>query len=252
MRERRQIEYTWIRVTRGLLKGFLACLAVMALVLTIGLAWLFFDSRGLPDKKLLAQFAPPTTVRATAPCFNSSAVAIPYQLLGTNIRSALNVAVSPEDGPGLLSATYRRLIAQPAPDPVSLSERIAQTVICDPGKPLNQHINEIRVEIQLERHFSKRELFTMLANRLYLGDNIVGVESASQHYFHKEPDQLDIAESALLAGLAANPSHYSPIKHPDRALIRRNEVIDAMAKSRRISDSEAMAAKGTPLAIVQD
>jgi len=237
---------------RKLLKGCLVCLAAVVLALAVGLAWLFFDPLGVPNTQSLAQFAPPKTMRATDPCLIASSNAIPYELIGTNLRSALYVAESPEDGPGILSATLHGLIAQPGPASLSLSEQIARTTICDPIKPLNRYTSEIRIAVQLERHFSRHELFTMLANRLYLGGKTVGVESASQYYFHKEPDQLLIGESALLAGLAKRPSYYSPIRHPDHALIRRNEVIDAMANRRLISESEAMAAKATPLPVEKE
>ena len=73
------------------------------------------------------------------------------------------------------------------------------------------------------------------------------VEAAAQHYFHKEPNQLLIGEAALLAGLVARPSYFSPTKHPDRSIQRRNEVIDAMVQVHAISDSDAVTAKLCPL-----
>jgi len=114
---------------------------------------------------------------------------------------------------------------------------------------LNRQLDEFRTALQLERRFSRQELFTILANRLMFGEDIVGVEAASQHFFHKEPSQLLVGEAALLAGLLKAPSYLSPIKHPDRALQRRNEVIDAMLKTHSISESEAYAAKASALAI---
>jgi membrane peptidoglycan carboxypeptidase len=113
-------------------------------------------------------------------------------------------------------------------------------------------MSEIRVAVQLYRRFSGSELIAIFANRLYLGDNIVGVESASQHYFHKGPNQLQISESAFIAGLARHPSFYSPYMHPDHALKRRNEVIDAMVQKHLISGTEAGTAKATPLVVEAD
>jgi membrane peptidoglycan carboxypeptidase len=115
---------------------------------------------------------------------------------------------------------------------------------------LNRRLDEFRAAVQLERRFSRRELFTIFANRLTFGEDTVGVDAASQHFFHKEPNQLLVGEAALLAGLARAPSNLSPIRHPDRALQRRNEVIDAMVETHAISKSDASRAKASPLPIM--
>jgi membrane peptidoglycan carboxypeptidase len=123
-------------------------------------------------------------------------------------------------------------------------------MFCEPAKTLNRQLDEFRVAVRLERRFSRRELFAIFANRLEFGVEIVGVEPASQHFFHKEPNQLLVGEAALLAGLIRAPSYLSPIKHPDRALRRRNEVIDKMLETRTISQSMASTAKSSPLSIM--
>jgi membrane peptidoglycan carboxypeptidase len=82
------------------------------------------------------------------------------------------------------------------------------------------------------------------------GEDIVGVEPASQHFFHKEPNQLLIGEAALLAGLVKAPSYLSPTKHSDRALLRRNEAIDKMLETRAITESMASTAKASPLSLM--
>ncbi len=91
---------------------------------------------------------------------------------------------------------------------------------------------------------------TIFANRLTFGEDIVGVEPASQHFFQKEPNQLAVGEAALLAGLVRAPAYLSPVKHPDRALQRRNEVIDAMVETHAIGEADASTAKSGPLPIV--
>ena len=116
---------------------------------------------------------------------------------------------------------------------------------------LSRQMDELRTAVQLERRFSRRELFTIFTNRVTFGEDIVGVEPASQHFFHKQPNHLLIEEATLLAGLVKAPSYFSPIKHPDRALRRRNEVIDKMLETRSISESKASAAKASPLSIMK-
>lgn len=234
---------------RILLKTCLAGLGAMALVLIVGFTWLLFDSRGIPDVQALARFAPTTATQVADLCLRHASVAIPYDSIGANLRWALRAAEASEDDPGVFAETYQGLTQNGGLHRATLSWHISQTMFCEPSKTLNRQLDEFRTAVQLERRFSRRELFTILANRLMFGEDTVGVEAASQHFFHKEPSQLNVGEAALLAGLLRAPSYFSPIKHPDRALQRRNEVIDAMLKTHSISESEASVAKASGLAI---
>ena len=103
--------------------------------------------------------------------------------------------------------------------------------------------------MQLDRQFSRRELLTIAANRYYFGDNVIGVQEAAQHYFSKTPNELTVGEAALLAGLVRAPSYFSPSRHHDRALQRRNQVIEGMLASHAITSAEADAALAAPLNI---
>jgi penicillin-binding protein 1A len=100
--------------------------------------------------------------------------------------------------------------------------------------------------------FSRRQLLTIAANRYYFGDGAMGVQAASQYFFRKNPGELNIAEAALLAGLVKAPSYFSPEKHSDRALGRRNDVMDAMAKEGRIRVAEGESAKASSLQTASD
>lgn len=75
------------------------------------------------------------------------------------------------------------------------------------------------------------------------------MQSASQTLFHTDPSDLSVSNAALLAGMVKAPSYHSPLKHPDRALKRRNEVIDAMNSQHTISSAEAETAKTAPLGL---
>lgn len=235
---------------RVLLKTCLIGLGAIAIAIIVGFAWLLFDSRGLPDPQALAQFAPASIMHVSDPCLKTAPVAIPYGSIGTNLRSALGAVEASEDDPGVLTETYRGFTHSGGLHRATLSWHISRTMFCGPSKALNRQLDELRAAAQLERRFSRRELFTIFANRLEFGEDMVGVEPGSQHFFHKEPSQLLIGEAALLAGLAKAPSYFSPIKHPDRALQRRNEVIDAMAKTHAISEDEASTAKASALPIM--
>jgi len=194
-----------------LLKTCLFCFGAIALVPIVGLAWLDFDSRGLPDADSLAIFAPAAMTQVTDPCQKAVSVAIPYESIGDNMRAALQAAEAREDGPGVLINLVEGVGNLKHPQ-ATLSIDISRTMFCAPDRPLHRNLNEIRFAVQLERHFSRRELFTIFADRTYFGENTFGVEAAARHYFNKEPNQLQIGEAALLAGMVKSPSRFSPTK----------------------------------------
>jgi penicillin-binding protein 1A len=234
---------------RMLPKICLIGLSAIALVPVTGIAYLFFDSRGLPAAQEIAQFAPASIAQVSDPCFKGPAVAIPYDSIGTNLRASLGSAEASEDGPGVLAETYRGFTHVKGYHRGALSWQISRTMFCAHSKPLDRQLDELRAAVQLERRFSRRQLFTIFANRIVFGDGLVGVETASQHFFQKEPNQLLVGEAAMLAGLVKAPSYLSPIKHADRALRRRNEVIDAMVEAHALSGVEASTAKNSPLTV---
>jgi penicillin-binding protein 1B len=110
---------------------------------------------------------------------------------------------------------------------------------------------QILVAFQLESHFSKQQIFEMYANQINLGHrgsyDINGFGEASQAFFGKDLKQLNTAEDALLAGMIQSPSRLNPYRHPERALARRNVVLDSMVETGAIPASEATRAKAEPL-----
>jgi penicillin-binding protein 1A len=107
---------------------------------------------------------------------------------------------------------------------------------------------EAMLAIQIERHYTKQQIFTMYCNQIYLGAGNYGVEAASESYFGKHVGQLTLPEAALLAAIIRGPI-YSPILHPKRALERRNLVLDFMVDNEKITKAQAKAAQQTPLGL---
>lgn len=237
---------------RILLKVALICLALVILVFAAVFCWFRFYTRDLPDTKMLAQFIPAVPTRAFDACLKTNSAAIPYEMLGRNLRAALNAVGVTETDPGVLSATYHAFAGDSHRNTATLSFQISRTMFCSPAKPLRRQLDELRTAEQLEQHFSPRELFTIYANRAYFGDDTIGVQSAALHFFGRNADELTVAEAALLAGLVQSPSQSSPLKHPDRALQRRNDVLDAMVVNGTITASTATAAKSTDLGIINN
>jgi penicillin-binding protein 1A len=103
--------------------------------------------------------------------------------------------------------------------------------------------------IQIERRFTKPQIFTLYANQIFLGHGVYGFEAASQYYFNKPARKLTLDEAALLAGLPKAPQFYSPILHPDRALKRRNLVLNAMLEDGKVTAQQATEAKARAISL---
>jgi penicillin-binding protein 1B len=129
--------------------------------------------------------------------------------------------------------------------------QLARGFFLTPEKRLKRKMIEIMITFQLESRFSKQQIFEMYGNQINLGHrgsyDINGFGEASQAFFGKDLKQLNTAEDALLAGMIQSPSRLNPYRHPERALARRNVVLDSMVETGAISPSEATRAKAEPL-----
>ena len=94
------------------------------------------------------------------------------------------------------------------------------------------------IAVKLERNYTKDEILTMYLNYFDFLHNAVGIKTASNTYFSKEPKDLTPTEAAVLVGLCKNPSYYNPVRHPDRSLERRNVVLGQMLKAGYITEAE--------------
>lgn len=114
---------------------------------------------------------------------------------------------------------------------------------------VRRKLKEMRVALALEQAYTKREILQAYVNQINFGDGQYGVQSAAHHYFGKDARDLNLPEAATLAALPRAPQRYSPIHNPDRALQRRNLVLELMADQGRISRPAAEAAKAYPLSL---
>ncbi len=114
-------------------------------------------------------------------------------------------------------------------------------------KTLVRKIREGKVAREIEAKFDKKKILELYLNQISLGNGAFGVETAAQRYFGKSVRNLNVAEAATLAALPKAPERYNPRKHPDRAIQRRNTVIELMRRNGAISDVEARGAEAFPL-----
>jgi penicillin-binding protein 1A len=106
---------------------------------------------------------------------------------------------------------------------------------------------EVRLALRVEREFDKHEILGLYLNQIYLGAGLYGMEAAAQGYFGVPVERLDPAQAALLIGLAQSPEGYNPRRRPERAMERRNVVLDVMANAGVIDRATAGDAKRRPL-----
>jgi len=117
-------------------------------------------------------------------------------------------------------------------------------------KTVFRKFKEAVVSIYLERNYTKEEILRYYLNTVPFGSNTYGVQSASKFYFQKEFSKLKAHEAALIVGMLKGPTFYSPFRNPQRALNRRNTVVEQMAKYGLITDAEARNIKKRPLDVV--
>ncbi len=131
----------------------------------------------------------------------------------------------------------------------TLTMQLARNLFLSPDRSFYRKVQEALLAIQIERRFTKPQIFTLYANQIFLGHGAYGYEAASEYYFSKPAKQLKLEEAALLAGLPKAPQYYSPINHPERALKRRNLVLNAMLEDGKITAAQAAEAKSKPIVL---
>lgn len=131
----------------------------------------------------------------------------------------------------------------------TLTMQLARNLFLSPDRSFYRKVQESLLAIQIERRFTKPQIFTLYANQIFLGHGAYGFEAASEYYFSKPAKQLKLEEAALLAGLPKAPQYYSPINHPERSAKRRNLVLNAMLEDGKITAAQAAAAKAMPIAL---
>ena len=134
----------------------------------------------------------------------------------------------------------------------TLTMQLSRNFFLNPeDKTVKRKLTEMLISEELERKFTKQQIFEFYANWVPLGQRgsfaISGLAEASKAYFNKDLKDISLPEAALLAGLIQRPSFLSPYRHPERALERRNLVLESMVETRVITREQADKAKATPL-----
>jgi penicillin-binding protein 1B len=133
----------------------------------------------------------------------------------------------------------------------TITQQLARGFFLSPEKSIKRKLTEMLIAEELEQKFTKQQIFEFYANWVDLGQRgsfaISGFAEASKAYFNKDLKDITLPEAALLAGLIQRPSYLSPYRHPERALDRRNVVLEAMVETHAITREQAEKAKAMPL-----
>ena len=240
----------------------LAVLVLLAILTGSLTGLMLVYSVDLPQIADLQRYHPDTTTElydAHGRVFGSFAlerrVVVPYASFNPLLREAV---ISIEDKNfeshwgvntfRVLGSIYHDLASKGRAQGAStLTMQLARNLFLSSERTFGRKLQEIFLSIQIERKFTKQQIFSLYANQIYLGHGVYGFEAGSEYFFSKHASELTLPEAALLAGLPKGPVGYSPIVYPDRAIRRRNLVLDNMQHDGIITAEQASDARLSPL-----
>lgn len=253
--------YNWY-IWRTVIGGFL--LFVLLLVVTyfgmFGPLPTFRDLENPKSNQATEVLSADKTVLGTYYVENRSSVN--YSQLSPNVVNAL---IATEDSrfyehsgidfQRVLSLPFVNLLRAKKQGGSTITQQLAKNLFSgeiarNPFVRFTQKLKEWIIAVKLERRYTKQEIITMYLNTVDFGAyNTFGIKSAARTYFNVTPDKLTPDQAALLIGMVKGPGYYSPIRHPERALNRRNTILELMNKQGYLSEGQLAEMKQKPLAL---
>jgi penicillin-binding protein 1A len=242
-------------------------LFVVGVAAAAGLMWHY--SKDLPDYSQLQDYEPPVTTRVHAA--DGSLVAeyarerrlyIPIQAVPKRMINAFLAAEDKNfyehgglDFTGIARAAVNYLEnygSNRHPQGAStITQQVAKNFLLSNEVSFTRKIKEALLSLKIERTYSKDKILELYLNEIYLGLGAYGIAAASLVYFDKSVNELTVPEAAYLAALPKAPNNYHPFRQHERAIERRNWVLDQMAEDGFISTAAAGTAKRSPLGVTQ-
>ncbi|MBQ9728829.1 MAG: transglycosylase domain-containing protein [Clostridia bacterium] len=150
----------------------------------------------------------------------------------------------------IVKAALNNLKAQSFKEGAStISQQLIKNTHLSQEKTVKRKLQEWKLTRQLEREYSKEEIMEKYLNTIYFGHSCFGINAAAEFYFGKRPEELSLADSAILAGLVKAPNHYSPFKNREKCERRKALVLSGMVTTGYITEEEKAEALATPLPI---
>jgi len=242
-------------------------LFVVGVAAAAGLMWHF--SQDLPDYSQLQDYEPPVMTRVHAA--DGSLVAeyarerrlyIPIQAVPKLVINAFLAAEDKNfydhgglDFVGIARAAVSYVenygTGRRPQGASTITQQVAKNFLLSNELSLARKLKEALLALKIERTYSKDKILELYLNEIYLGLGAYGIASASLTYFDKSVNELSVPEAAYLAALPKAPNNYHPFRQRERAIERRNWVIDQMAQAGFIEQAQAEAAKKTSLDVTQ-
>jgi penicillin-binding protein 1A len=239
-------------------------LLFVALVLGVPAGFVFAHAVRVPTVKSLEDYQPAIITRV----FDRSGVPFAEYSIQRRIivpkrdmsPFLVNAIIATEDADfykhggispkAILRAGLKDLIAGKKVEGAStLTQQLAKLIFLTPEKSWRRKINEMLLSIQIEKDFTKDQIFELYANQVYFGHGAYGVESASRLYFGKHAGDLTLPEGAMIAGISNRPGAYSPILNPEAAKRRRDHVLRRMLEEKYINRAQFQQAVNTPVVL---
>ncbi len=250
---------------RRFIKVFLTSLAVFFVMLGLA-AWgiYIYFTHNLPRVDSLRDYNPPIistvysdTGELIGEFFVEKRIVVPIEEIPPFVLQAF---VSAEDArffqhegldyPAILRAFWKNIQAgEIVQGGSTITQQVARSLLLSSERKWSRKIREAILANRMEKSLSKKEILHLYLNQIYLGHGAYGIEAASQNYFGKHVEDLNLAEATMLAGLPQAPTRNSPYNHPRMAKLRQAYVLDQMVENGYINRMEAMEALGTVLEI---
>jgi penicillin-binding protein 1A len=239
-----------------LLAALLAVCALVVFTATVWAARFSYDlTAGLPDATALhdiGDMAQSTTLfdaddRPVFTIYKEQRIEVPLERMSPHLIQAV-LSVEDQrfyehngvDAIRVAAAVVGNLRAgRRAQGGSTITQQLARQSFLTRDKTFRRKLKEVILAARIEHQFSKHDILELYLNKVYFGDGLYGVEAASRGYFGKHAAELTVPEAALLAGLIQSPSSYAPTVNRDRAIARRNVVLQTMVASGAIKSAEA-------------
>jgi penicillin-binding protein 1A len=254
---------------RGFFKTVMLWSFLLGFILLIcgagaGLGLYYSISKDLPKITSLADYHPSiiTTVyaddnRKIAEFFKERRIVIPLKEMP---RTMIDAFVAAEDSRfykhrgidfiSIVRAFFKNIEAGTIVQGGStITQQVTKSFLLTPERSYKRKLREAILAYRIDKAFSKEDILYLYLNQIYLGHGAYGVQAASENYFGKSVQDLNLAECAILAGLPQAPSKYSPFRHPERAKQRQIYVLNRMVEEAYINNIQATEAINTQLDI---
>lgn len=247
-------------------KKFLTVLAFVTIILG-GLSYLYFISLDLPSLQQLEAYKPKLASKVYSAdlklideFYEEKRSFVPIEEMPEMLKKAV-IATEDRKFYDHWGINLQRLVRVAVASVITLdfkpraistvTQQLARQLYLTLERSVTRKIREAITAVQIERTYTKEEILEMYLNHMNFGHGAYGAQSASLKYFAKNVQELTVDECALLVGLLKAPAHYTPLRHPEKSLRRRNVILSAMREMGDITEEEYAKYSKKPIEVVK-